>query len=575
VGLVSALYYRSDYKVHAGKPVEAASTSVNTSGSLLQPEAHPTLLARQMLLFAGALQCISPTEVISGLSQHQHVTMKALAESAIKLVNLDDALLGSLEGMENLIFEIFYHVDCGNIRRAWITTRRAVTAAQMLGLHQAGRQHFLLLRADSDLDHVVMWSTIVSMERLLSLLLGLPTSTGYSTLPFQTITSQSGLGRNLSSLVGGLAGKILERNATESADQAIKMTSQIDREIILAAEQMPATFWRPLSFTGLGKDSLEALGESRRAFGHMCYYSLVVQLHLPHMLSPHDPTQRVHSKIACANASREILNREIELRTLNPISACCRMSDFMALIAGMALVLGHATSHYGEKRDHLLAHQRLGDRATVTRALDCIDPISELHSDVLVVRCVALLRGLLVIEEDAARQHDLLTSPHNSAKSQNHINIMRMPYLGSVRISREGVSALSAANLDQSQHLVQGVTIGGIGSMMLCRHESAEVGQELHARDVTATPITPSPADFLNAERIESGHTQNVVPHATGMPHPPMVPNDVAPPFPATSFDDWAFEGVDTAFMETVLRRNAMPPREEMGGEDWSISTFP
>jgi hypothetical protein len=444
----------------------------------------------------------------------------------------------------------------------------------MLGLHQAGRQHFLLLRADSDLDHVVMWSTIISMERLLSLLLGLPTSTGYSTLPFQTITSQSGLGRNLSSLVGALAGKILERNAIEPADQAIEMTSQIDREIILAAEQMPATFWRPLSFTGLGKDSLEALGESRRAFGHMCYYSLVVQLRLPHMLSPHDATQRVYSKIACANASREILNREIELRTFNPISACCRMSDFMALIAGMALMLGHATSHGGNERDHLLAHQRLGDRATVIRALDCIKSMSELHGDVLSVRCAALLRDLLVIEEDAARQHGSLASPPNSAKSQNHIIIMRMPYLGSIRISREGVSALSAANLDQSQHLAQGVIIGGIGSMMLRRHPSAEAEQELHARDVTATPVTTSSTD-LAAGRVESGNEHDVAPHATAMPHPPMVPNDVAPPFPSANFDDWGVQGVDTALMERLFRGSAGPPPGEMGVEDWNISTFP
>lgn len=232
--------------------------------------------------------------------------MKALAESSIKLVNLDDALLGSVEGIANLIFEMFYHVECGNIRRAWTTTRRAVTAAQMLGLHRVGHHRFLLSSADSDLDHEVMWSTIISMERLLSLLfLGLPTSTGYSTLPFYAITSESGLGRNLSSLVGGLAGKILERNATELADQATKMTGQIDREIILAAERMPATFWQPLAFNGLGRDSLEALGETRRAFGHMCYYSLVVQLHLPQMLSLHDATQRVYSKIVCVNASKK------------------------------------------------------------------------------------------------------------------------------------------------------------------------------------------------------------------------------------------------------------------------------
>ncbi|KAM0720751.1 hypothetical protein Q7P37_004888 [Cladosporium fusiforme] len=573
VGIISALYYQSDYKAHRSRTIETSPTSAKTARSLLQPEAHLTLLARQMLLFAAAVQCISPKEVIPGLSQHQHVTMKAVAESAIKLVNLDDALLGCLEGMESLIFEIFYHVDCGNIRRAWITTRRAVTAAQMLGLHRTEQDHLLLISTDSDLDREVMWCTIVSMERLLSLLLGLPTSTGYSTFPLHAITSESGLGRNLSSLVGCLAGKIFERNATESADLAIKMTGQIDREIILAAERMPATFWQPLAFTALGKDSVEALDETRRAFGHMCYYSLVVQLHLPHMLSPHDPTQRVYSKIACVNASREILNREIELRTFNPISACCRMSDFMALIAGMALMLGHATSHGGNERDRLLAHQRLGDRATVMRALDCIRPMSELHGDVLAVRCAALLRDLLAFEDAAARRRGLRADQPNSAIVQHQIFIMRVPHLGSIRISCEDVSAVSVANMDQSQYMSEGVSIGGIGSMILRRHASTEAEQESHARHITATPATPTSASF-DAGQIQIGHAQNGGPPAAAMRTLPMVRNDMSPPFPAPSFEGWDFQGRDTPSIETLLQRNAAPPSGEIGAYPWDISTF-
>ncbi|KAK5111738.1 putative transcription factor gsfR1 [Meristemomyces frigidus] len=76
------------------------------------------MLARQMLLFAAAVQQLSTNEVVPGLTEHQHIIIKALAEAAIKLVNMDDALLGTLEGVENFLFEIFYHIDCGNIRRA-------------------------------------------------------------------------------------------------------------------------------------------------------------------------------------------------------------------------------------------------------------------------------------------------------------------------------------------------------------------------------------------------------------------------------------------------------------------------
>ena len=556
VSVISAICYQEDYKSHSSRSDEMPEQQFPVR-SLLHPERHPTLLARQMLLFAAAIQHLSPNEVIPGLTEHHHVIMKGLAESAIKLVNMDDALLGTLEGLENLIFETFYHVDCGNIRRAWITTRRAVTAAHMLGLHRPGHHRFLLINDDSDLEPEVMWSTIVSMERMLSLLLGLPTSTGHMTLAFQTITNDSALGHNLSALVGSLAAKILERNQVESAQQSLDMTAEIDREIILAAEQMPSVFWRPLAFKALQKDSWEALLETRRAFGHMCYYSLVVQLHLPHMLSPHNASQRIYSKIACVNASREILTREIELRIFNPISACCRMSDFLALIAGMALMLGHITSRCGKEWDHLLAHQRLGDRASVEQALDCIDPMSDLHGDVLAVRCAALLRDLLAIEEDAARQHSLRVSQSHdvySQRDQRDILVMRVPYLGSIQISREGVTALPAANIAQTKSSSDGVTIGGIGSML---------GRQPHSSGHSKDQGTPNIA-MLSA--VPPAAT-----HDLSRDHS----SDLMYPDPTASFDDWVFQGVDTAFMENLMRGSTIPPSDDLGNESWDISTFP
>ena len=571
VSLISAVCYQSDYKSHSSGSDKIPKQQIPVR-SLLHPERHPTLLARQMLLFAASIQDLSSKEVVPGLTEHQHVIMKGLAESAIRLVNMDDALLGTLEGLENLIFEIFYHLDSGNVRRAWITTRRAVTAAQMLGLHRPGQHRFTLIKDESDLEPEVMWSTIVSMERMLSLLLGLPTSTGHMTLAFQTVTSDSALGHNLSALVGSLTAKILERNQVESAQQAHDMTSEINREIILAAEQMPSVFWRPLAFARLERDSLKALSETRRAFGHMCYYSLVVQLHLPHMLCLHDASQRVYSKIACVNASREILTREVELRMFNPISACCRMSDFLALIAGVALMLGYITSHCRNEWDHLLAHQRLGDRATVERTLDCVDPMSDMHGDVLAVRCATLLRDLLAIEEDAARQHSLGASqPHEMKHSQRHqrdILIMRVPYLGSIKISQEGVSALPAARIEQAHRLSEGVTIGGIGSMLIGRSRSSDSSEDHGTANIAVLPAAPTPAAYDPSQHHPATH--NAPGTSAGSP----MRSDLMFPDATASFDDWMFQGVDTAFMEALMRGSAVPLSDDLGDERQGISTF-
>ena len=66
------------------------------------------------------------------------------------------------------------------------------------------------------------------------------------------------------------------------------------------------------------------------------------------------------------------------------------MSRFLAIIVGMAMMLGYTTSHHGNELEHLLAHQRLGDRATVERALDSIDPRSDLHGSVVAVQSATL-----------------------------------------------------------------------------------------------------------------------------------------------------------------------------------------
>jgi hypothetical protein len=162
----------------------------------------------------------------------------------------------------------------------------------------------------------------------------------------------------------------------------------------------------------------------------------------------------MYSKIACVNASREILLREISLRSLDPISACCRMSDFLALIAGMTLILAHAVSHCGQETVNMLAHQRLADREIVKRTPDCLQSMSDLHQDVLAVRCVSLLGDLLTIEEDAANGSKSRNPQTGEANDTGRkVVIMRVPYLGAIQISRNGITNVAPLGSKQDYGL--------------------------------------------------------------------------------------------------------------------------
>jgi hypothetical protein len=110
-----------------------------------------------MLLFTSALRHIPSTEIIGGLRKHHSAIVEDLAEAVIKSVSSSDALVGSLEHLEVLILEAFYHIDNGNIRRAWMTIHRAVMVCQLLGLNSPEHYRFKRISRHSDLEPKAMW----------------------------------------------------------------------------------------------------------------------------------------------------------------------------------------------------------------------------------------------------------------------------------------------------------------------------------------------------------------------------------------------------------------------------------
>lgn len=525
------MYYQFDYNSCCSSPNEVPKAQILIP-DLSQPELHPVLLARQMLLFAAALRHVPRKESVLGLSKHHHIIMDELVESAVSHVTTNDALLGTLEGLELLILESFYHFECGDARRTWITTRRAVMAAQLLGLHRPGHYRYKVIDGQIDLKPEAMWISIVCMERVSSLLLGLPSSTAGVILTEGTTTS------GFIVRLGNVAGRVLERNQIEVPQQALDLTKDIDRELISIAEQMPLSFWQPSAFQGLARDSIESANEIRRALDHGRYYNLVIQLHLPHMLCPSHDSQRIYSKIACVNASREVLNRHIGLQSFQPAVSRCRMIDFPALIAGMTLMLAHAISHCGKESENMFAHQRLSDRAMVKRALGSMEFVSELHQETLIVRCARLLTELLAIEEDAASEHR-----HNDVQQHGRVEasgngrnmlIMRAPFLGGIQLSKEGIAAMPTSRTDQDSSLPESTSIGGIGAIHVDSSRASDLDDDHGAFGLPEQQLNNVPNVAITDEFLTQGDNNFL----DG----------------AADLDDWAFLGTDTAFFESLMR---------------------
>ncbi|KAK5054003.1 hypothetical protein LTR84_001965 [Exophiala bonariae] len=489
--------------------------------------------------------------------------MEKLAESAIKMVTTNDELLGILEGLETIILEAFYHVDSGNVRRAWITMRRAAMAAQLMGLHRPSQHRFKVINDETDLDPEAMWACIVFLERLLSLLLGLPTSTAAADIVPRAIMGIPSRNGDMPTLVVDVTAKILHRNEINVAHEALELTQEADRKLINMTEQMPSDFWRPLALEGLEKDSDEAFWEIRRCWDHMCYYTLVVQLHLPYMVCPSHVSQNLYSRIACVNASREILTREIAVRTFNQNTPYYRLGDFMALVAGLTLMLAHIVSHGSDKVDNLLAHQRLADRAVVLRALECMQSMSEVHEDLLAAKCATLLKHLLAAEAQTAQGHSHPSNktlcPSGSCEDEDYVLTIMVPYVGAIRIARGGVTTIASLKTAQDQGADEDVRIGCLQIVQdnSPGREALNTADGSYGDDGSLNVAM----DSINATSTEE-HTTLI---AQYMSEDLFMQQDQMFPDAAASMDDWVFQGFDTAFFD-VLTREAERPLPDSDG---------
>ena len=238
--------------------------------NLLKPEMHPTLLARQMLLLAASLQHISKREQIPGLSEPHYVIAERMAEAAIRNVTTSDDFLGTLEGVENLVLECFYHCDGGNMRRSWVTLRRAATAGLLLGLPRPGHHRFERIDPGNDLEPMTIWMAIVGMERVQSLLLGLPSSLMSVEYAYPDMSEQFQV---FGSLMAPMR-LILKRNELSDPAEARRLTKEIDKQILSIAEKAPPSFWQPVALAGLASDSQEAFCETKKVMDFLCYVSL-------------------------------------------------------------------------------------------------------------------------------------------------------------------------------------------------------------------------------------------------------------------------------------------------------------
>jgi len=205
-------------------------------------QAHPAMIARMLLYVTVALQQLPPDFDWNKLQQGQPSDARLDRYISIvqSLVTSDDELASTIEGLECLSFQGLYQFNVGNLRRAWLTYRRAMNIGQLMGLYKREEAGALSSHPSAKL----IWLQIVQADRYLGLLLGMPCGSADEVIgPEETFTNPKiHKGLLFTKKLMNIAGRIIERNQAIYTS-AFAITQDIDERFETLAKKMPKSWW--------------------------------------------------------------------------------------------------------------------------------------------------------------------------------------------------------------------------------------------------------------------------------------------------------------------------------------------
>ncbi|KAK1674927.1 hypothetical protein BDP55DRAFT_164191 [Colletotrichum godetiae] len=544
----------------------------------LRTPMHPTLLAKKMLMLGTMLQRV-PTHAGEIASEETYRIVDRLAETAISVVCENNVLLGTLDGLECLILQTVYHANGGNPRLSLLTCRRAITVAQLMGLHRP-HDPATIETVDSNSTAVpgFVWFRLVYLERFICLLLGLPSSTHDAKVvndeKTQMYVNSHHIDR-LEQVHSAIAAKIIQRNESGSYLFDMDTTHALDQELQVIATTMPSRWWTIPNFTKRHKDPMPIVRNSLNLANQLFHFFLIIELHLPFMLRHSKNGAASSSRMACVDASREVLSRFIAIRNPEGICSIPDAADFFALIAAMTLMLAHIDARRRDRGKDILAHQRHTDRDKVEQTLEHMRDGSSKNTDMLSMKSADVLKSLLAIEADAAGGSTFTASlssaptpasascggagDERSTGDARNVLQLKIPCYGTVIISPDAPPSREPwMPVSRAQHgMVPESRIPGNLNV--------------------ATPFVGGPpaglcpgeeAAFIPNSSGQGGENLQLDPDVDPrwlfeLGNPRLLGNGIA-----AGLEDWPFQGVDAAFFDSMIRGFE-------GGDEFSGGSVP
>jgi len=336
----------------------------------------------------------------------------------------EDELACSKDGLECLILLGTLHANVGNIRKAWLIFRRALSIVNLNGMPQPKdlrRESPDTLAANGGTAANRLWEIIVENDCRLSLLLVLPSANpNDAILPegsgFGGYTNpQATLQRHICAIAYAIGRRTFLDGFSSVAPSQI-----IDENIDKVQRELPDSWWS-IPELSKGLRTQETAREYHRLVLQMWFYQLKILLHLPFSFRAFKDKRFNYNRITCMASCEELLRRYIELRRPDNAQIYCAPLDFLAFIASTTIILSILQKLQAENGD--LRTARDADMALVQQALDGMELFAANNPrDRMTRRGAQVLRTLL--------------SVHSDAELSNSTTNLDVPFFGKVSITR-------------------------------------------------------------------------------------------------------------------------------------------
>ena len=297
----------------------------------------PTAIARVLLWLALCLQQLPKgfdNEALRLPYSPARLIKKCLGLT--RSISSDENVVSSIVGLECLILQGVLYNNDGKLRSSWLSYRRALNVAQIIGLHRLPpEQAFGEPPSLAKQRH--LFRHIIYADRYLSLMLGM--NHGISDVALDAISSEDEQPvPNLMEILCRQAGSIIERNQRFKtvSPSMLRITENIDSALLSPGLPISAED----SFPQFPEEPVVRGLAYRNLMEQLWYNQLMAWLHLPLFLkSGTDERLYEYSRESCLGASRNMITSYASIRRLTAGSFCCKSLDFQAFTAAVTLLI--------------------------------------------------------------------------------------------------------------------------------------------------------------------------------------------------------------------------------------------